>query len=137
MFGMRSLQSSFAVIFTLFLTVCVLAQETCADRTRYIIEIVNGLCTDGERNHVCYGNLQVLALPQPGVTGLDFQKPGDQARVDLVKSLQLSPLDWNQGSWGIARMRVTPTTARSVDDDVIMLLFGDVKVEDHSEPRTT
>jgi hypothetical protein len=119
------------------LTITLIAQTTCDTQARDVLSSVKLICNNSERDFVCYGNILVEAQPQAGSTALDFERPGDHVNVANVKSLQLSPLDFLQGTWGVAQLRLIPTTARRVEDDLVMLFFGDVTVQDQSTPRDT
>src|SRR5215470_10630676 len=63
-------------------------------------------CGSTGRNKICYGNISLKADPQPGISDFKFSEPGDVVNALDVKQLELSSLDINAGTWGMAMMRI-------------------------------
>src|SRR5262249_52434953 len=85
-------------------------------------------CGQTGRNPGCYGNISLKAEPQSGVSDLKFSEPGHKVDVFQVRQLELSSLDTDAGTWGMALMRIQanlPDTAKG--QNVTVLLFGDVQ----------
>lgn len=108
------------------------AQEDCGINNTVVIEEVERECRNVGANEVCYGNNEVRAVPRAGVTGLDFTNPGDRSSVSNILSLNLSALNTGTSTWGVAQMRLLVSQA-SGTQDVTMLLFGDVELENAVE----
>lgn len=100
-----------------------------------IMEEVEQVCTGIGRDQVCYGNVEVNAIPRQAEIDLEFDNPGDSTQVSLIRSLYLSALDAANETWGIAQMRLLANLTQQQPEEVTLLLFGDVSVEDRSEQR--
>lgn len=121
------------VIVTLCLCVAlVTAQVTCDVDVSDVINQVEDVCTQVGENQVCYGNFEVSAIVQDNTPALNFSMQGDLADVENIRSLYLSGLDPEQDRWGIAQMRLLTTTTNGTQD-VNLLLFGDVEIENTVE----
>jgi hypothetical protein len=108
---------------------------TCEVDIVDIMDEVEQYCTGIGRDQVCYGNVEVNAIPRQQQIDLNFENPGDSADVSLIRSLYLSAMDVANDSWGIAQMRLLANLTQQRPEEVTLLLFGDVSVEDTSEPR--
>ena len=108
---------------------------TCEVDIVDIMDEVEQVCTGIGRDQVCYGNVEVNAIPRQQQIDLNFDNPGDSADVSLIRSLYLSALDVANDSWGIAQMRLLANLTQQRPEEVTLLLFGDVSVEDTTEPR--
>jgi hypothetical protein len=131
-----------AVLSLGLVTISASAQEettaeglTCEVDIPSIMDEVDQYCTGIGRDQVCYGNVEVNAIPRQQQIDLNFENPGDSADVSLIRSLYLSALDVANGSWGIAQMRLLANLTQQRPEEVTLLLFGDVSVEDTTEPR--
>ncbi|MBI5670190.1 MAG: SH3 domain-containing protein [Chloroflexi bacterium] len=101
----------------------------CTTIVKRALEATNEICDGTGRNQACYGHALVRAEPQPGVDSFRFEKVGEKVDVAALKSLHLSPMDTNTGTWGVSMMRLQanlPDT--SPGENVTLLLFGDVEV---------
>lgn len=95
------------------------------------LDTANEICVGTGRNQVCYGNNNVEITPyQDNV--VDFDTPGDIAALEQIRTLSLSALDTENGQWGIALMRMLANLNPLESEDVTVLLFGDVEIEDAS-----
>lgn len=113
----------------------VSAQATCDVDVTDVIEQVQGVCTDLDDNQVCYGNFEVNAITQDNAPVQNFAQQGDLADVAFIRSLFLSGLDPDTSRWGIAQMRLVTATSTGTQD-INLLLFGDVEVENDVEQTT-
>jgi len=128
------------LIFGLFGWRIVIAQEesACSIIVPEVIATLSDLCADTERNQVCYGNLTLVAEPQPDVTDLQFDSPGDIEDVVKIHSLTLSPLDEDVPEWGVALMKLQANLPDVMPgQNVTVLLFGDVELINAVEPENT
>lgn len=118
-------------------TVVVSAQATdCPIEINTAFATANSVCVGVGRNQVCYGNEDVNVTAYQETT-LEFESPGDIAALNNIRTLSLSALDFDNGYWGIAVMRMLANLDPSQAEDVTMLLYGDVEIEDASGNLTT
>ena len=111
------------------------AQETCDVQISAITSNVQQTCTNIGRDRVCYGNIEIDAVPRsPGDENFRFEFPGDEADVTNIQSLYLSSYSENEDVWGIAQMRLLADLT-GVPQDITILLFGDVEVEPAIDAR--
>lgn len=106
----------------------------CNQNILTIMEQIAQVCEALGPNEVCYGNRNVDVLPRNTRSILEFDEPGDQLPLNQVRSLRLSTLDLENDFWGIAQMRLLLADLRNLQD-VELLLFGDVYVEDTTQER--
>jgi hypothetical protein len=112
----------------------VLAQEgqttqSCPQIVQNAFRLTNQLCEAAGRNEACYGHVQVNALLASGTDPGAFAQEGDILDLVKLRSLRLSPMDFETGSWGVSLMRVQaniPDTQSSTN--LTFLAFGDVEI---------
>jgi hypothetical protein len=121
---------------TLLLTITAapaLAQQeddTCPVIAEDALDALDEGCATTGRNETCYGYFTLEAEPQPGVAAFTFEQTGDIVNVANLQTLQLSPMDLDAGTWGIALMRIQANLPDALPgQNVTFLLFGDVMVE--------
>jgi uncharacterized protein YraI len=127
------------VIAFVFMTVLVVSQpilsenvhqeDECPTVIQAAIDATDLICEGTGRNKVCYGHIQLEAQPQPGISGFTFNEPGHLADVAEVQSLHLSPLEVEEDIWGIALMKLQANIPASQLEDITLLVFGDVMLE--------
>jgi hypothetical protein len=107
-----------------------LAQDAaCPDLVQTALDYIDAQCSGIERNQACYGNLQIEAVPQTGVTDFKFDTPGDIETIASIGSLNLSGM-LTPDEWGVTLMSVQANLPDSTPgQNVTMLLFGDVTIE--------
>jgi len=111
------------------------AQETCDVQISAITSNVQQTCTNIGRDRVCYGNIEIDAVPRStDEANFRFEAPGDEADVTNIQSLYLSSYSENEDVWGIAQMRLLADLT-GVPQDITILLFGDVEVEPAVDAR--
>lgn len=121
------------LIYTLLLCLAptlALAQTTdCPDIVRQALGSADQFCKDLGRNQVCYGNVDMAAQPQPGITDFRFSQTGDIVDVASIQTLALSPMDAASGKWGVAVMKLQANLPDTLPgQNVTFLLFGDVQL---------
>lgn len=108
------------------------AQDDSADCPGIVqdaVDAVSDLCRDTGRNQVCYGNLTLVAEPQPEVTDLEFDSPGDIDDVVKIRSLTLSAMDEAVPEWGVTLMRLQADLPDTLPgQNVTVLLFGNAEI---------
>jgi hypothetical protein len=103
---------------------------TCPEIVTGALKTADRLCEKAGRNQACYGHITLEASPQPEVAEFVFDEEGDVVNVVDVQTLRLSAMDETTGSWGVALMRVQAGLKDvSSVEPVILLLFGDVEIE--------
>jgi hypothetical protein len=109
----------------------------CPSIVQSALTATDQVCNSTGRNQACYGNLNLQAVPQPGVSDLNFSKPGDLVDVGKVESLNLSPLDPTGQTWGVALMKLQANLPDTLPgQNVMFLLFGNVEIENAVQPAT-
>jgi hypothetical protein len=117
------------LLLTIWIVVPVAAAPDCPTVVDTALATTDALCETTGRNQVCYGNVRVDAEPQPGVDDFEFSQAGDRVPVTALQSLRLSPMDMDTGAWGVAMMRLQASIPSSTPEDITLLMFGDVKLE--------
>lgn len=126
---MRFLQK-FGFVFLSLLGIVGLvgAQDACPASVDDAILSLNSICLSIGRNQACYGNGDIVAVPQSGTT-INFGVPGDTAIVDDIQSMTLSPFEVGIEEWGIAVLVLQADLPDTLPgQNVTMLLFGDVSL---------
>src|SRR5262245_17695172 len=126
---MRHLRSlSWLLLFAL-VVVPVMAAVDCPTVVENALQATDELCEATGRNQACYGNVRVDAQPQPGIHDFNFNEVGDRVEVAALQSLRLSPMEAETGDWGVAMMRLQASLPSSQHQDITLLMFGDVQIE--------
>ncbi len=116
---------SMCLVFTV-----VAAQGDCPSIVQQALNAAQDSCDGLGRNQACYGNINLEATPRDGVPDFTFNAPGDLADVANLQSLQLSSLDTDSNSWGVALMKVQANLPDTLPgQNVTFVLFGDVQIE--------
>lgn len=113
----------------------VLAQTDCPAIVQQAMSAVDSACQDTGRNEACYGNVQLTAQAQPGVSNFTFNQVGDIANVADIQSLRLNPMNTTAGTWGVAMLRLQTNLPDTLPgQNVTFLLFGDVQIDNAVQP---
>lgn len=108
----------------------VIREHTCPEIVQTAWENVDRVCEGAGRNEACYGHILLDAQPQPGVERFEFDEEGNVVEVSDLRSLRLSTMDLLNGYWGVALLRIQANLpAAAIEDNVSLLLFGDVEIE--------
>ncbi len=106
------------------------AQGDCPSIVQQALDATKESCDSLGRNQACYGNINLEATPRDGVPDFTFETPGDLVDVANLQSLQLSSLDTDFNSWGVALMKVQANLPDTLPgQNVTFVLFGDVQIE--------
>lgn len=128
---MRFSRPAIWIVFSLIvlLPIAVFSQaETCSEIVRTALAATKNVCDSAGRNEACYGHVMLEAEPQGDVDDFRFSEVGDIARVDEIGSLRLSPMDELTGTWGVALMRLQADIPDEKPQNVTVLMFGDVEI---------
>lgn len=108
----------------------------CPEIAQTALQATDLLCADTGRNNACYGHDLLEAQPQPNVDIFTFNQPGQKVDVAQIRSLRLFPMDITDQVWGVALMRLQANLPSSQPEDITMLVFGSVEVENAVNPAT-
>jgi uncharacterized protein YgiM (DUF1202 family) len=124
-----------SAFFIFIFTSRVFAQEVCPELVQNALIAAESFCDGTRRDEVCYGNSNLEALPYPETPTLDFAAPGDTADLNNIQSLRLDGMDIDNGTWGVALMKVQASLPDTNDSqNVTVVLFGDVEIENEVPP---
>jgi len=112
-------------------TAVAAAQDaSCPTIVRTALAATDEACAGTGRNEACYGNINLEAQPQPGVSDFTFTAPGDLVSVAGIQTLTLKPLDLQTDVWGVALMKLQANLPDTLPgQNVTFLLFGDVEIQ--------
>jgi len=103
--------------------------NVCTELVQTALAATDDLCVDTRRNSACYGHVQLDAEPQAGFAPFKFDEVGDMVSVAHLNTLRLSPMDMEEGTWGVALLRLQADIPDEKPQNVNLLLFGDVEVQ--------
>jgi LysM repeat protein/uncharacterized protein YraI len=136
----RILPFGFTALLLVLAGTTVVAQTVSVDCPTVVnlaLEALGNNCGELGLNLACYGYDDVdttfVTAVEPGF----FSQPSDQTELTMLSSIQTSPLNEEDGRWGIAMMHVqanVPNTAPG--QSVIFLLMGDAQVTNAVDPET-
>lgn len=105
--------------------------ESCSQIVQLALNNVDNLCEFLDDNQACYGHAMVNALPQTGITSLNFQEEGDIEELIKMRAIRLSPMDMVRGVWGVAMLKLRAYIQYANPEVVTFLLFGDTDIENN------
>lgn len=108
---------------------------TCSNTAVEALRSADSVCVQIGANEACYGNTLVDATLRT-ITADQFDTPGEQIDLAEIDSLRLSRMNLENGTWGVAKLRIQSTTLDSQLEDITVLLFGDVNIDNDVFPRT-
>lgn len=109
--------------------------NTCPEIVEFALGTVEENCQSTGRNQACYGNISLEIEPRSGVESLQFEQIGDVVDVADVQSIRLSPMDEENGAWGVVLMRLQANLPDTLPgQNVTFLLFGDVSLMNAVHP---
>jgi quercetin dioxygenase-like cupin family protein len=111
--------------------------EICTDAVQVALDATDLLCSDVHRHEACYGNALVEAQIDHDSDSLNFNAPGDLVNVTALRSLRLSPLNIDENRWGVVEMRLQANIPNSRPENVTLIVFGDVALENASIMSST
>ena len=87
-------------------------------------------CTLTERNEVCYGYINVIALPNADADTFDFDEQGDIAPFEQIGVMELSPFNEATAEWGVVIARVQAQLPDTLPgQNVTIVFFGGVSLQ--------
>lgn len=126
----KQIQAVTFLIFLLSIGPMVLAQNgACPEIVRTAQQAADQQCVNTGRNQACYANINLSAVPQPGVADFEFNHVGDLADVTAIQSLRLNGMNQATREWGVVVMKLQANLPNSLPgQNVTFLLFGDVEI---------
>ncbi len=120
------------VCWLLLTGVAIAIAAECPEVVQVALATIEDACSDTGRNQACYGNITLLAEPQPGLDQLPFDQKGDRVNLLDVKSLRLSAMDMASDTWGVALLKVQANLPDALPgQNVTFLMFGDVSLDNN------
>jgi hypothetical protein len=111
--------------------------QTCPAIVETAFDALDTFCGETGRNQVCYGNINLAVEPQPTISELNFSDVGDIINVADVRSMSFSPMNTENGDWGLAMMRLQANIPNTLPgQNVTFILFGDVELTNAVDPET-
>src|SRR5450755_352909 len=105
---------------------------TCEQILAQALDTLHQTCDGLTRNQACYGNNAIQAEPAANVS-LKFDTVGDTAPLRAIKSLSTSPLNLENGTWGLSLLKVQANLPDTLPgQNVIFLVYGDTSIENTS-----
>ncbi len=136
--GMRFYRKLVYLVVLLCFTTVLAQVTTCSAIAQQAMASAQKACATIGRNQACYGYVSLQATPQPGVQNFNFSQEGDLVNVADLASLQLSPYDPVNNTWGIALMKLQADLPDALPgENVTMLLFGDVQIQNAVTPSSS
>lgn len=121
-------------LFSSNLTATALAERnaSCQALIDRAIQASDSYCGDTASNTACYGNNTLQAeLSSNGAEG--FSQRGDIIPVHELRRLSASPLNIDNGEWGIAVLHVIANLPRSLPGETVtMVVFGNATLDNQS-----
>lgn len=104
--------------------------NTCDSLVETALTTADESCFAMGRNQVCYGNVMSDAADANGLAISDFDSPGDEVEVNSVHQISTSPLNIDEGLWGIVLMRLQANIEGTIPGQAVtFLIFGDAELE--------
>ena len=123
------------IILLFFISFIGTAQEDeCPNIVEKALTATKSVCSEIDRNHACLGHTSVSVTPFTGHDIPSLEQAGDRTDINGIASFTLSPMNVEEGQWGILLMQVQANIPTSLPgQNVTILLFGDVEVENMAE----
>ncbi|KAB2903806.1 MAG: SH3 domain-containing protein [Anaerolineae bacterium] len=118
------------------LTTTAFQNYTCPELVEIALNAADEACFNVGTNKACYGHSFIDAQPRPDVETLEFAAPGDEADLLEISTMRLSAMDVGTGAWGVAFMNLLAYSDFK-PEDVSILVFGNVEIQNLVEPTTT
>ncbi len=92
-------------------------------------QLVGDNCESLHHNQACYGHAQLVAEARDAHSAFAFSSSGDIEDLVKIQSLRLSGLNTEAQTWGIAMLALQANLPESSPQNVTILAFGDVALE--------
>ena len=116
--------------FLIIISVSSTIAQQCLSIVTEALERAAQDCTLTERNEVCYGYINVLALPSADADTFDFDEQGDIAPFEQIGVMELSPFNETTAEWGVVIARVQAQLPDTLPgQNVTIVFFGGVSLQ--------
>ena len=122
---------TFSFLLSIFLIPSIVIAQTrshhCPEIVTTAIQLTGSMCEGIARNQVCYGHFNLDATSQMDDDQFFFDEVGDIINVNDLSSLEFSPMNEDDGEWGVAMMSLQANLPNTLPgQNVTFILFGDV-----------
>jgi len=93
------------------------------------LDLAHQNCSQLSRNQACYAHALLTANPLSATTPFRFTAAGDIEDLAKIQSLRLNGLDLQAGTWGVALMQLRASLPTTQSDNVTLIAFGDVALQ--------
>ena len=133
---MKRLNIIIWIVSLLVLTAPILAQDSLgAGIVETALAAANENCDGLGRDQACYGHALLFANLINDAEPFAFE--GDKVNLTRIQSLKLSGLDTETGTWGVAMMALRANLSSAQPENITVLAFGDVLLENAVLPPTS
>ena len=130
---MRKSHRLIILLLPMLLVVQVFAQATCETVIDAVLERLENICADLDRNTACYGIKHWMRSSLRSNPTVAFASPADAVPVNVLSSLQAAPLTTTSDQWGIAVMNIQANIPDTLPGQgVIFLVMGGAQLTDTS-----
>src|SRR5689334_17367344 len=103
---------------------------TCNQIISQVMSTVEKNCIILGRNNACYANPLVNAELNRNAGQQRFDVAGDILPIQAIKSLQTTPLDVTQGTWGVSVLKLQANLPDTLPgQNVTFLVYGDTQLQ--------
>jgi Bacterial SH3 domain len=139
MFMRRHVWKLFPLLFLLPLTLAVassaLQDDACSAFLEQALHDLGQNCDALDRNSACYGYNKLGATFTEAEPDDYFSKVSDRTPLNIVDTLNSSPLDTTHNIWGVAVMKVQANVPNSLPGQAVtFVLLGDTQVRNDVSP---
>ncbi|GAB4569796.1 MAG: hypothetical protein Kow0077_02910 [Anaerolineae bacterium] len=110
--------------------------EACPQIVQVALDTTEQVCTQLGENEICYGHVLADASPHSDVEEFVFEDEGDIEDLVKLQAVRLSPMDVQVGTWGVVLINMQAYLEYAAPEEVTFVLFGDVELENATEPLT-
>lgn len=104
--------------------------ETCNAIVTQVLEALGEACDKVQRNGACYGNDEVTAEPVTQTVPLKFDAVGDKAPVQIIKNLSTSPMNVEDGTWGVSLLKLQADLPDTMPgQNVTFVVYGETSIK--------
>jgi len=105
---------------------------SCQQIITQAIDMIQNSCGQLGRNKACYGYSNVKAEPNGNLT-LKFDKIGDVAGIETLRSIETSPLNLTAGTWGLTLLKLQANLPDMLPgQNVTFLVYGNTHIDNTS-----
>lgn len=104
--------------------------DTCNAIVTQVLEALGEACDKVQRNGACYGNNEVTTEPVTQAVPLKFDAVGDKAPVQIIKSLSTSPMNVENGTWGVSLLKLQADLPDTIPgQNVTFVVYGETSIK--------